>query len=52
MAVVEGLLDGRVRPSQRRSPFFAIPFLRTGFRRAAGAAAAAVAAGVAWWILR
>jgi hypothetical protein len=52
MAVVEGLLDGRLRPSQRRSPFFSIPFLRTGFRRAAGATAAALAAGAAWWILR
>jgi creatinine amidohydrolase len=52
MAVVDGLLDGRIRPSQRRSPFFAIPFLRTGFRRAAGATAAALAALAAWWILR
>jgi creatinine amidohydrolase len=52
MAVVDGLLDGRIRPSERRSPFFAIPFLRTGFRRAAGATAAALAALGAWWILR
>jgi creatinine amidohydrolase/Fe(II)-dependent formamide hydrolase-like protein len=52
MAVVDGLLDGRIRPSERRSPFFAIPVLRTGFRRAAGAAAAALAALGAWWILR
>ncbi|MGH7300166.1 MAG: creatininase family protein, partial [Candidatus Rokuibacteriota bacterium] len=48
MAVVEGLLDGRVRPSQRRSPFFAIPFFRTDFRRAVAATAVALAA---WWIL-
>ena len=52
MAVVDGLLDGRIRPSERRSPFFAIPLLRTGFRRAVGAAAAALAALGAWWILR
>jgi creatinine amidohydrolase len=52
MALVNGLLDGRIRPSQRRSPFFAIPFLRTGFRRAAGATAAALAALVGWWLLR
>lgn len=52
MAVVDGLLDGRLRPSERRSPFFSIPFLRTNFRRAAGAVAAAGAALAAWWILR
>jgi creatinine amidohydrolase len=51
MAVVDGLLDGRLRPSQRRSPFFAIPLFRTGFCRAAGAATAAAAALAAWWIL-
>ncbi|MEX2220978.1 MAG: creatininase family protein [Candidatus Rokuibacteriota bacterium] len=51
MAVVNGLLDGRLRPSQRRSPFFSIPFFRTDFRRAAGTAALALAALAAWWIL-
>lgn len=51
MVLVDGLLDGRLRPGERRSPFFAIPFLRTGFRRAAGVTAAALAAGVAWWLL-
>ena len=52
MAVVDGLLDGRLRPSERRSPFFAIPFFRTNFRRAAGAVAAAVAVLAGWWISR
>lgn len=52
MAVVDGLLDGRLRPSDRRSPFFSIPFFRTNFRRAAGAIVAAGAALAAWWILR
>jgi creatinine amidohydrolase len=52
MALVEGLLDGRIRPSQRRSPFFSIPFLRTGVRRVAGATAAALAGVAAWWMLR
>jgi creatinine amidohydrolase len=52
MAVVDGLLDGRLRPSERRSPFFAIPFFRTNFRRAAGAVAAAVAVLAVWWISR
>jgi len=51
MAVVDGLLDGRLRPSERRSPFFSIPFFRTDFRRAAGATAAAAAALAAWWVL-
>lgn len=50
MDLVEGLLDGRLRPAQRRSPFFAIPFLRTGFWPMAGAVLAAAAA--AWWLTR
>ena len=52
MAVVDGLLDGRLRPSERRSPFFAIPFFRTNFRRAAGALLAAAAVLAVWWISR
>ena len=46
MAIVEGLLDGRLRPSDRHSPFFRVPFLRTNFWRAAAAATAAVAVSV------
>jgi creatinine amidohydrolase len=51
MAIVEGLLDGRQRPADHHSPFFHVPFLRTNFWRAAGAAAiVAVGAGaIAWW---
>jgi creatinine amidohydrolase/Fe(II)-dependent formamide hydrolase-like protein len=52
MTVVDGLLDGRLRPSERRSPFFAIPFFRTNFRRIAGALAAAAAGLAGWWIFR
>ena len=52
MTVVDGLLDGRLSPRQRRSPFFAIPFFRTNFRRIAGLAAAGAAALASWWILR
>jgi creatinine amidohydrolase len=52
MTVVDGLLDGRLRPSQRRSPFFTIPFFRTNFRRAAGALAAAAAVLAGWWLFR
>ena len=52
MGVVDGLLDGRIRPDERRSPFFVIPFLRTNFRRVAGAVAAAGALLAAWWIFR
>ena len=52
MTVVDGLLDGRIRPSERRSPFFVIPFFRTNFRRVAGAVAAAGAVLAGWWILR
>jgi creatinine amidohydrolase len=51
MALVNGLLDGRLRPSDRRSPFFAIPFFRTSFRPIASSAAALLAALAAWRIL-
>jgi creatinine amidohydrolase len=51
MAVVDGLLDGRLRPSQRRSPFFAIPLFRTDFRRILAAVAVGLAALAAWRIL-
>jgi creatinine amidohydrolase len=48
LRLVEGLLDGTVKPAQRRSPFWALPFLRTNFWPVLGAA---VAAGTlaAWW---
>jgi creatinine amidohydrolase len=51
MAIVDGLLDGRLKPSDRHSPFFQVPFLRTNFWWSAGAATAALAAGagvIAW----
>lgn len=50
MAIVDGLLDGRVRASERRSPFFRIPLFRTDFWPAAGAAAVAglAVATLAW----
>ena len=37
--LVEGVLDGRIRPGTRRSPFFGIPIFRTNFWPWAGAAA-------------
>ncbi len=52
MTLVDGLLDGRIRPAERRSPFFAIPLFRTNFRPVAGAVAAAGAVLAAWRILR
>jgi creatinine amidohydrolase len=52
MAVVNGLLDGRVKPRHRRSPFFAIPFFRTDFWPALGALALALIAAAAWWMSR
>jgi creatinine amidohydrolase len=48
MALADGLLDGRIRPADRRSPFFAIPVFRTRFWRALGAAAAVLAALLVW----
>ncbi|HWM77674.1 MAG TPA: creatininase family protein, partial [Methylomirabilota bacterium] len=44
MKLVSGLLDGSLRPSRGRSPFFAMPFFRTNFWPvAAGVGAAAIA---------
>jgi creatinine amidohydrolase len=40
MTIVEGLLDGRLKPSDRHSPFFQVPFFRTNFWRATAAVAA------------
>jgi creatinine amidohydrolase len=54
MAIVEGLLDGHLKPSDRHSPFFQIPFFRTNFWRSAGLTTAVVAAGIglAGWLGR
>jgi creatinine amidohydrolase len=48
MAIVEQLLDGRLRPADRRSPFFAIPVFRTNFTRVA-IGVGLVCAGVLAW---
>ena len=53
MTIVEGLLDGHLKPSDRHSPFFQVPFLRTNFWRGAGittAVVAAAGAGLAAWL--
>jgi len=50
ITIVEGLLDGRIRPAEHRSPFFAIPIFRTNFWPILGAAAAA--AGLYLWARR
>jgi len=51
MELVTGLLDGRLRPGQRRSPFFAVPFFRTNFWPTLGSVLAALAVA-AWWLWR
>lgn len=48
MTLVDSLLDGRIRPEEHRSPFFAIPLFRTNFWPALGAAAALVGLCL-WW---
>jgi len=51
MTIVDGLLEGRLKPSDRHSPFFQVPFFRTNFWRAAGTTAAVAAcAGVYGWL--
>jgi creatinine amidohydrolase len=53
MAIVDGLLDGSLKPSERHSPFFQVPFLRTDFLRVTGATAGVtgIALGIAGWLL-
>jgi len=49
LALVEGLLDGRIRPEARRSPWFRVPVFRTNFWRGAAVAGAVTAAvGLLW----
>ncbi len=45
MELVEGILEGRIRPTDHHSPFFAIPFFRTEFWPVATAATAMLALG-------
>jgi creatinine amidohydrolase len=49
MEMVEGIIDGRLSPADRRSPFFTLPIFRTNFWRGmAAAGVVAAAAGAAW----
>ena len=52
MTIVDGLLDGRLKPSDRHSPFFQVPFFRTNFWRSVSITTAAVttAAGLYGWL--
>jgi creatinine amidohydrolase/Fe(II)-dependent formamide hydrolase-like protein len=50
MTIVDGLLDGRIGPTDRRSPFFAVPVFRTDFWRVAIAAGGLAAAGALGWL--
>jgi len=54
LTIVDGLLDGRLKPSDRHSPFFQVPFFRTNFWRAAGATAAVagIGLGLTGWLRR
>ena len=52
MALIEGLLDGRIRPADRRSPFFALPFFRTDFWPLATTALALIAAAAIALLVR
>jgi creatinine amidohydrolase len=50
MALVDDLLEGRVTPADRRSPFFSIPVFRTNFWRGVTAAGLVAAAGLGAWV--
>jgi creatinine amidohydrolase len=50
MALVDGVLDGTVRPRDGRSPFFVLPFFRTDFWPVVFAATVGVAIGAATYL--
>jgi creatinine amidohydrolase len=52
MEMVEGFIDGRLRPAERRSPFYGLPIFRTNFFRAVGATGVLGAAALSAWIFR
>ena len=52
MEMVEGFIDGRLRPAERRSPFYALPIFRTNFFRSVGVTGVAAAIGLSAWLLR
>ena len=52
MELVTNLLDGRLQPAQRRSPFFTVPVLRTNFWPMVGGALVGFAAAAGWWLSR
>jgi creatinine amidohydrolase len=49
MEIVDGILDGRLSPADRRSPFSMLPFFHTNFWRGVAVAGAAAATGAAWY---
>jgi creatinine amidohydrolase len=48
LAIAEDLLDGRLVPADRRSPFFRFPVFRTNFTRVATAVGLVTAGMIAW----
>jgi len=51
MSLVHALLEGNLRPGERRSPFYKVPFFRTDFWPAVAAGGLALAA-LAWLVPR
>ena len=50
MALVNHLVDGRLRPADQASPFLRVPFFRTNFWRGLGVVGVAVAAACGAWL--
>ena len=52
MEMVDGFIDGRLHPADRRSPFYALPIFRTNFFRGVGATGLLAAAALSAWFIR
>jgi hypothetical protein len=52
MEMVEGFIDGRLRPAERRSPFYGLPIFRTNFFRGVGVTGVAAAVALSAWLIR
>jgi creatinine amidohydrolase len=52
LEMMEGFIDGRLHPAERRSPFYGLPVFRTNFFRGVGVTGVLGVAALSAWLLR